>query len=451
MSETLKQEVGLATLGGQEPNVETITLDSKDIGTELANKRVPDTLPAGSFQQLPKAFNWAITKLDSNPEITAKIIQLLSGVVVKLGQASITFELFTQGVRPPQSLDQELMALIGISGDALKKAATEIGFSTLNPMHMDTYYIVLSFLYYYGCKINNSLLRQLCLTMIFVKLYRGRIYKFWKNGSDETTVRYVISHKLRTTNIAKLYPNTFDAIISVWAPRIDTKYCETVKNHPAHPLRGILSILIAGYTRLNQAYVGLANHYYEAFEAGYKTGSNKTDEEMVERNSLTQVQLYSEAVYNNLIYSHIPISDMDREYIRTTLKLSQIEISKFEDYIRKPEHADEVKQTLELFIQDLAPKSTQDIANLNIAMEASRITNARAKNQVGKLKDKIDNSMRIVYGNALMGASPAQVLKIRKCYVLLYLLKIKQTYSKKPYYFERNSQEQAFLANTQNM
>ena len=441
MSENLKQEVGLATLGGHEPNVETITLDSKDIGTELSNKRIPDTLPPGSFQKLPEAFNWAIKKLDSNPEITAKIIQLLSGVITKLGQASVNFELFTQGVRPPQSLDQELMTLIGIPADSLKRASMEVGFSQQNPMHMDTYYIVLLFLYYYGCKINNLLLRQLCLTMIFVKLYRGRIYKFWKNGSDETTVRYVLSHKLRTTNIAKLYPNTFDAIISVWAPRIDAKYWETVNNHPAHPLRGILSILIASYTRLNQAYVGLAKHYYEAFNAGYKTGSTKTDEEMVERNSLNQVQLYSDAIYNNLIYTHNPVSDMDKDYIRTTLKLSQVEINKFEDYIKAPEHADEVKQTLELFIQIVKPESTQDIANMHITKMASDITNARSKNLIAKLKDRIDNSIRIVYGNDILGASPAQVLKIRRCYVLLYLLKIKQTYSKRPYYFERNNIE----------
>lgn len=439
MSESIKNEVGLATLGGQEPKVETVTLDSKDIGTELANRRVPDTLPAGSFQTLPEAFNWAIKKLDSNPEIVLKIRQLLSGVVTKLGQASVNFELFTQGVRPPQSLDQELMALIGIPADKLKRAATEVGFSIQNPMHMDTYYIVLLFLYYYGCRIDNKILRQLCLIMIFVKLYRGRIYKFWKNGSDETTVRYVISHKLRTTNIAKLYPNTFDAIISVWAPRLDTKYWETVNAHPAHPLRGMLSILIAGYTRLNQAYVGLSRHYYLAFNAGYKTGSAKTDEEMVERNSLTQVQLFSEAIYNNIVYTHNPVSDYDRLYIRDTLKLSQIEISKFEDYIKAPEHADEVKQTLELFIQILKVESSQTISNMNIVMAASSITNARAKNLIAKLKDKIDNSIRIVYGNDILGASPAQVLKIRKCYVLLYLLKIKQTYSKKSYYFEKNS------------
>lgn len=438
MSENLKQEVGLATLGGHEPQVEVVTLDSKDIGTELSNKREPDILPVGSFQELPEAFNWAIKKLDSNPEITAKIIHLLSGVVTKLGQASVNFELFTQGVRPPQSLDQELMSLIGIPSDSLKKAALQVGFSQENAMHMDTYYIVLLFLFYYGCRINNKLLRQLCLTMIFVKLYRGRIYKFWKNGSDETTVRYVVSHKLRATNIAKLYPNTFDAIISVWAPRIDTKYWETVRNHPAHPLRGMLSILVAGRTRLHQAYVGLARHYYEAFNAGYKTGSSKNDEEMVERNSLTQVQLYSEAIYNNLIYSHTPVSDMDRTYIRDSLKLSQIEISKFEDYIRAPEHADEVKQTIELFIQLMKPESSQDIANFNIVMAAKAITEARAKNSIAKLKDRIDNSIRIVYGNDILGASPAQVLKIRRCYVLLYLLKIKQTYSKRSYYFERN-------------
>lgn len=438
MSE-LKNEVGLGTLGGVEPKVEAITLDSKDIGQELNGRRLPEALPAGSFQKLPEAFEWAIKKLDAHPEIVAKIISLLSGVVTKLGQSSVSFELFTQGVRPPQGLDLELIQLIGFTPDSMKRASLGVGFSIKNPMHMDTYYIVLSFLYYYGCIINNSFLRQLCLTMIFVKLYRGRIYKFWKNGYDETTVRFVISNKLRTTNIAKLYPNTFNAIISVWAPRMDAKYWETVKNHPAHPLRGMPSILIAGYTRLNQAYVGLAKHYYEAFHAGYKTGSAKAvDDQMVERNSLTQVQLFSDTIYNSIIYTHNPVSDMDRTYIQDNLRLAPREVLKFEDYIKKPEHAEEVKEIIELFMIIMKIENQQSISNLNVTSAANTITNARAKNQIAKLKDKIDNSIRIVYGNNIIGASPAQILKLRKCYVLLYLLKIKQAYSKQPYYFERN-------------
>lgn len=436
----LKTELGLQTLGGAKPNIETITLDSKDIGQELNGRRLPEALPEGSFQKLPEAFEWAIKKLDANPQLVAKIIALMSGVVTKLGQASVGFELFTQGVRPPKGLDLELVQLIGFTPDSMKRAAMEIGFSIKNPMHMDTYYIVLSFLYYYGGKINNFFLRELCLILIFVKLYRGRIYKFWKNGFDETTVRFVLSSRLRTTNIARVYPNTFNAIINVWAPRMDAKYWETVRNHPAHPLRGMLSILIAGYTRLNQAYVGLATHYYEAFNAGYKTGSTKAmDEQMVERSSLSQVQLFSDTIYNSIIYTHNPVSDMDRDYIQSNLKLSHREISRFEEYVKKPEHAEEVKEIIELFMLVMKMENQNDIANMNIVMAGSQISNARAKNQILKLKDKIDNSIRNVYGNNILGASPAQVLKIRKCYILLFLLKIKQAYAKRPYYFERNS------------
>ena len=155
MSE-LKNEVGLGTLGGVEPKVEAITLDSKDIGQELNGRRLPEALPAGSFQKLPEAFEWAIKKLDAHPEIVAKIISLLSGVVTKLGQSSVSFELFTQGVRPPQGLDLELIQLIGFTPDSMKRASLEVGFSIKNAMHMDTYYIVLSFLYYYGCRIDKK-------------------------------------------------------------------------------------------------------------------------------------------------------------------------------------------------------------------------------------------------------------------------------------------------------
>ena len=436
----LKTKVGLGTLGGAEPNIETITFENKDIDKELNGRRLPEALPPGSFQELPEAFEWAIKKLDTHPELVAKIATLLSGVITHLGQSSINFELFTQGVRAPKGLDIELMQIIGFTPDSMKRAALEVGYSIKNAMHMDSYYIVLSFLYYYGCRINNSFLRQLCLTLICVKLYRGRIYKYWKNGSDEVTVRYVISNRLRTTNIAKIYPNTFNAIITVWAPRLDAKYSETVKNHPSHPLRGIPSILIAAFTRIEQAYIGLAKHYYAAFDAGYKTGSNKTnDDQMVERNSLSHIQLLSDNVYNSIIYTHHPVSDMDRKYIQDNLKLSPREVLKFEEYIKKPEYSEEIKETVELFLQVLKSEKAQDITALNITAAANQITNARAKNQIAKLKDKIDNSIRIVYGNNILGASPAQALKLRKCYVLLFLLKIKQAFTKQPYYFERKS------------
>ena len=165
---------------------------------------------------------------------------------------------------------------------------------------------------------------------------------------------------------------------------------------------------------------------------------------MVERNSLSHVQLISDNVYNSITYSHTPVSDMDREYINQTLRLSHIEISRFEDYIKSPEHADEVKQTIELLVLILKSENANDIANINITGEANSIASARAKNLNAKLKDKIDNSLRIVYGNGILGASPAQVLKIRKCYILLYLLKIKQAYVKKSYYFEwlKSNQQQ---------
>ena len=440
MSDNFKNELGLATLGGVEPKVETITLDAKDIGTELSGRRIPDLLPIGSYTKLPAAFAFVVEKLDNNPIVLKKIITLLQGIVTKLGQNAVNFELFTQAVGAPKSLDTELLSLLGISPDVLKRAAMEVGFSIQNPMHMDTYYLTLALLYYYGCYKNLKFLRELCLTLMFVKLYRGRIYKFWKNGSDNTTTRYVMSNKLRSTNIAKVYPNTFDAIISVWAPRIDAKYWQTVRDHPAHELRGIPSILIASFTRINQAYVGLSKHYYAAFNDGYKTGSTKIDDEvMTERNALTVIQQFSDKVYTSIVYTHNPVSHDDREYIRENLKLSHAEISKFEDFVRAQENADEVKETIELFLQAMKINNAQSIANLNITNAANVITGARGKDNIPKLKERVDSSIRLVYGKGILNASPAQILKIRKCYVLLYLLKIKQAFINRPWYFEKNA------------
>lgn len=83
--------------------------------------------------------------------------------------------------------------------------------------------------------------------------------------------------------------------------------------------------------------------------------------------------------------------------------------------------------------------NAQAIANLNITNAANVITGARGKDNIPKLKERVDSSIRLVYGKGILNASPAQILKIRKCYVLLYLLKIKQAFINRPWYFEKNA------------
>lgn len=420
------------------PNVENLQIDSRDIGgDDLDNRVLVDTLAPGSFTKLPEAIEWVIKKFDDNPQLVSRIEDMLKQIVSHYGKMSMDYELFTKAVPVPKGLDIELLKIMGLSAEVLKKSATQIGFNAKHNMHMDTYYLTLAIIYYYGCKTDNLFLRQLALTLMFVKIFRGRINKFWSNGSsDDTTTKYVLTNKLRNTNIARIHVNTFDAIIHIWVPRMDKKYWATVRDHPAHPLRGMVSILIAGWSRVHQAYKGLAKHYYKAFHDGIKTGSYTGDEDMEERTKLSKIEQNTDKVYVGISYMNNPIPEADKVYIKNNLNLKSTVVDNFESFIKNPKNMDEVKETIETFMRILKASNPQDIANINISMTADKLSGARSKDDFLKLKNQIDNSMRLVYGNELLSASPAQILKIRKSYILMYLLKIKQPYIKKDKYFE---------------
>ena len=68
-------------LSKQIPESQIITLDV--IGPEeiLDNRRIPDTLPKGSFQKLPETFEMMIQRLNDNPILVSKINNLLKEIV----------------------------------------------------------------------------------------------------------------------------------------------------------------------------------------------------------------------------------------------------------------------------------------------------------------------------------------------------------------------------------
>ena len=136
-------------LSKQIPESQIITLDV--IGPEeiLDNRRIPDTLPKGSFQKLPETFEMMIQRLNDNPILVSKINNLLKEIIIRLGkEAGNTEEIFTEAVPIPKNLDKELMKLLGVTPDELRKAGDKIGFSVQNRMLTEPYYIILSFLFY---------------------------------------------------------------------------------------------------------------------------------------------------------------------------------------------------------------------------------------------------------------------------------------------------------------
>ena len=57
-----------------------------------------------------------------------------------------------------------------------------------------------------------------------------------------------------------------------------------------------------------------------------------------------------------------------------------------------------------------------------------------------ELKDLIDQIIKLIFGKDILNASPSQQLKIRKAFILLFVLKIKQPFRKQSSYFEKKIQ-----------
>lgn len=434
-------------LSKQIPESQVITLDAVGPEEILDNRRVPDTLPKGSFQKLPETFEMMIQRLDDNPILLSKINNLLKEIIIRLGKESGNIEdIFTEAVPIPKNLDKELMKLLGVTSDELRKAGDKIGFSVQNRMLTDPYYIILSFLFYYGTldragfnKNSQDFLRHASLILILVRIYRGRISRFFKQGYDATTVKYVMEKKLKKTNIAVVCPNTFEAIYKIWTPRLDIKYKDTVNAHPAHDRRGMVSLVKAARTRLHQAYVGLGNHYYKAFHAGIKTGNYQNDE-FTETQKLTIIQKVVDKIYTNITYMNNPVPEDDKQHIRTDLKLSIETVHKFETFIKNHQNGDETRRALELILILLNISNESDLANLKVVETAEKIAASRSREHSQELKDLIDQIIKLIFGKDILNASPSQQLKIRKAFILLFVLKIKQPFRKQSSYFEKKIQ-----------
>ena len=447
MAENSNEMIFESDLSKQIPESQIITLDV--IGPEeiLDNRRIPDTLPKGSFQELPETFNMMIQRLDDNPILLSKINNLLRELIIRLGkEAGNMEEVFTEAVPIPKNIDKELMKLLGVTSDQLRKAGDTIGFSFQNRMLTEPYYIILSFLYYYGTldkdsanKNSQDFLRHASLILILVRIYRGRISRFFKQGADSTTVKYVMEKKLKKNNIAVVCPNTFEAIYKIWTPRLDTKYKDTINAHPAHDRRGMVSLMKAARTRLHQAYFGLAKHYYDAFYAGIKTGNYQNDE-FAETQKLTIIQKVVDKIYTNITYMNNPVSEEDKQHIRNDLKLSIETVHKFEAFIKNHTNGDETRRVLELILLLINISSESDLSNLKVVETAEKIAASRSRENSQELKDSIDQIIKLIFGKDILNASPSQQLKIRKAFILLFILKIKQPFKKQQSYFEKKIQ-----------
>ena len=117
-----------------------------------------------------------------------------------------------------------------------------------------------------------------------------------------------------------------------------------------------------------------------------------------------------------------------------------ISLHKFEAFIKNHTNGDETRRVLELILLLINISNESDLANLKVVETAEKIAASRSRENSQELKDLIDQIIKLIFGKDILNASPSQQLKIRKAFILLFILKIKQPFKKQQSYFEKKIQ-----------
>ena len=369
---------------------------------------------------LPKEITFVANKLIENHLLYDEVKNLLRAIITKLNNDSANGSSFCDILKTPDGLAARLLKVFGINDRQCLDAFEKIGFFKGNRMYADLYYQTLSLLYYVGVLKNDILLRQYVITLMYIKIFNGRKYKWMPNGCQEDIAQYLIANVFRNSHTFKKYPNPFMAIINYFAPTLDNTYYPYVKRDPANPNNGIVVILKQAWVRMDQVFAGVKDHYYEAYRAGNRisvssqAGLGNTGQE-VDSIEFSKVEHLVQKIQRTLMFKPPVLAPDDLNYLKSSMYMvSDLFISKVQEYLNEEESEDDIKNILELFFSVLGIQQESSLCTLNIVQSVNGITNAKGNNvKITHLKTYIDSLLNAIF-KGVTSASSSQLLKLRK-------------------------------------
>jgi len=209
------------------------------------------------------------------------------------------------GIEDPAELSVIGAKLFGLKPDLVLKTKKGEKQAT-NIMHSDPYYIfnlaVIAALLYLAKKEQDPQKRKLYIQMaqiplflILVKLWNGRLKRYFTVKCNPQIMKCVIKNKLSEKSLLKKYDNPLELITMYFVPTLFSKYAlEFYKTLDVEKLKALFK---QSWNRIDQIFLwsgkrgGLAVKYYEAYENKECSSSEQTPSEDEDINlSLMQSQ-----------------------------------------------------------------------------------------------------------------------------------------------------------------
>jgi len=385
------------------------------------------------MHEMPEVIEFVSNKIINDKSLYDEIKDILIKDIRKLNSDSIHHSSFCSALKKPSGLAKSLLKIFDISDRQSLDAFAAIGFHPSSRMYSSLYYQTLILIYYIGLKSSDDLLRIMALTLIYVKIFNGRQYRYMPNGCQEDIAQHLIQNKFRASHTFKKYPNPFVSIHQHWAPTLDEKYKDQVLKDPGHPSKGLMVIIMQAWGRMDQTFMGIQKHYYSAHYSGEKFGISSssdgqgTESDGLERNKITKTV---EKLQQNIINKPPRLSDKDVTYLKKNYSISDKFLNDTNTFLNDEQNDSDISNIYEIIFSVLKVDDSK-ICGLKIIDSVNMITSAKGNDkQIEKIKLYIDNLLNLMYKGLMKNSGASSRLKLRKVLLLIITLRGKKAFCK---------------------
>ena len=377
-----------------------------------------------------ESIDYIIDKFKSNSSLRVNLKQKLQQITSRLYLNAQSASTFCYRFQIPHRLPDQLFTVYGITYDKLKLDFKKLNFHT-NRMFEDPYYQTLMVLYLIGLYVNDDELRKIAIFLVFVKLYNGMQYKYFRLGCKENVAEYI--KRVRLNNKSLFKNKTPLELIAHFIDTLDVKYMGEIKKAPDTML---LRLFMQAWGRLNQVFRNLSQFYYQhvgdkdidaSVEALQKDdqGALKIEDQLLQGAVDILVDKFEKAV--SIKFPDIPITE--KQLLTKRLTVTMNAVDKVYEYIKNNQET--IKHQLSQFFMAIRINSENNVYKLPILHTVDKILIRKNEVHSHSLKKLIDESLNEIYGSVIISnISTTQKLKLRKLYMYILFYVFQRVISK---------------------
>ncbi len=386
------------------------------------------------MQKLPEVIEFVSDKILNDKALYDEIKKFLMDHIKKINNDSMHHSSFCSALKKPNNIVKTLLKIFDVSDKQCLSAFAEIGFHPESRMYGSLYYQTLILVYYIGLRAGDDLLRIVSLTLLYVKIFNGRQYRYMPNGCQEDIAQYLIQSKFRASHTFKKYPSPFVSIHQYWAPSLDQKYHAQVLKDPANPTKGLMVILMQAWGRMDQTFMGIQKHYYAAHYSGKKFGisANAIDGKGQETDGteLNKITSTVDKLQKNMLSNRVKLSPKDILYLKKTYSVSDKFLDDAIEFLDDEQNEDDIQNIYELLFT-ITQTDSSKMCGLNVIESVHKLTSTKGNDkQIVNLKKYVDSMLNLMYKGMMKNIGSSSKLKLRKVLLLIITLRGKKAFCK---------------------